>query len=632
MIRRYLILSVFALQTLAGCTYLFPVRKDPEAMRAESLIESGKHKEAAAIYKQLASLKSDRQNEYRLLAADALIRGNNIKQAKEYTSMINVGDLENNQRAHLDILQAQMALSEGKAEQALKQLKAVPSESLNYQTKPSYYQSLAFAYSLTSDALQSAQALINAGTFLHSTTAKYKNYQEILSTLSFLSKEDLHVKQPPSSPVLNGWMSLAKVFKSGAVNLDDNLAKWKKSYPTHPANSAFLADYVKNYYMVQSGLIAVFLPESGSFAGPAAVIKSGFMQAHKLAQKNTGIEREIRFYDTEKDSISNLYKQAVKDGARLVIGPLDKKDITSLVDSSELTIPVLALNYVEGLSHANLYQFALTPLDDAEQITLKAYKDGYQNALFLVPKTEQGKRFAGYFDNNWQKLGGKIVKVQGYDDSKTNFSELVQEILPQKQHSQAIDTIILNAYAKPARFLYPALQKTDLPVYATSQIYLGDENPARDKNLESLTFCDVPWVFPKVYSGALSKNALYDSWGSLSPSYIRLLPMGIDAYHLIGELNHLKDKPYNGATGKLRLDNSNRVTRELFCAKFVDGIPKELNYASEGLAIEAAPETKQAASEKNSNEKGKSTTSKLPNLDDVLDSLPNTNSNNAVTQ
>jgi outer membrane PBP1 activator LpoA protein len=320
-----------------------------------------------------------------------------------------------------------------------------------------------------------------------------------------------------------------------------------------------------------------------------------------------------------------LYQQAIKEGAKLVVGPLDKKDIKTLVDSTKLTIPVLALNHIEGLNQKNLYQFALSPIDDAEQITLKAHRDGHHNALFLVPKTEQGKRFANYFTDSWQKLGDKTVSVQFYNDDKTDFSNLTQKIL---QHNNSddlvennIDTLIINAYPKSASLVYPSLQDSqttvDLPIYATSQIYLGDVDANRDKALEDITFCDVPWMFEQVYTGNLSKSALHKNWENLSPNYLRLLPMGIDAYALITQLSHLKEKPYSGATGKLRLDEGNRITRELFCAKFVNGIPKMLDFASENQTSESLSAVKSPVSSMIMPEKNKS---ESPKIDEIINS------------
>jgi outer membrane PBP1 activator LpoA protein len=590
MIRSFYFISIFSISLLYGCALTTQTRPSPQMLQAENLIQNGKNKEAAAIYKQLAAVESDQQNQFRLLTADALIRANDSKQAKQYINLLDVKSLSPAQQQHLTLLYAQTNLSSGNAERAIPQLKAIQIGLLEEQPKIAYYQSLAFAYSLTGDFLQSAQVLLNIDPLLQNKPVQLaKHYTAILTTLSSLSEEALYLNQPIGANLLNGWMSLARVFKLDPSDLTVNLEKWRKQYPVHPANSVFLANYVKTYQhnLEQLPLIAVFLPKSGPYSAPAEVIKTGFVAAHKLAKKNTAANTRIRFYDTAENSPVKLYERAVQEGAQLIVGPLDKKDIKALVNGANLTVPVLALNHVEGLSHSKLYQFGLSPIDDAQQITVKARNDGHSNAALIVPKTEQGKRFTTYITESWQTLGGKIVNISSYKETDEDFSALVKTVLNSTDNidSADADVVIMNAYAKAAKYLKPNLTANEgtanIPVYATSQVYLGEANAARDKDLNGITFCDIPWLFPQAYSGDLSQAALRDSWHDLSPSYLRLLPLGIDAYNLMSHLTELKQTPYSGATGRLSLDTKNKVNRELFCAEFVEGVPKAMSFATE---------------------------------------------------
>jgi uncharacterized protein len=589
MIRRYLISSVLSVSLLTGCSTITPSRYAADLSQAEVLVQSGQNKEAAQLYKRLADVKSEEQNRYRLLTADAFLRANDSKQAMQYLALIDASALNYGQNQHFELLKAQIDLNQGNAETALTKLLSLQAEALNAPTKIAYYQSLAFAYSLTGDALQSAQTLINSDALLQSPKQHTKQYEQILTALSLLSEQDLHLKQPLSNPVLSGWMALARVFKLDPHNLSDNLDKWRKNYATHPANSVFLTEYVKNVPQNKessSAMIAVMLPESGAYAAPAAVIKKGFIKAYKLAKRNGTANSTVHFYDTTSDSIEHLYQQAIKAGAKLIVGPLDKKDIKDLVMNTALTVPVLALNHVEGLSFPQLYQFALSPIDDAIQVTQKARQEGHQNALFVVPKSELGKRFSGYLTDNWKKLGGNPVVTKTYDDTKTDYYQDVKEIAQHVTEENAIDSIILNAYPKQARIMYPQMQRNNttspLAVYATSQIYVGD------KRFEGVTFCDIPWIFDQISTGNLSKDELRSTLKELPPSYLRLLPMGIDAYQLTEHLTVLKTEAFNGATGKLKLDADNRITRELQCARFVNGEPQLLNMPVKKLSSESS--------------------------------------------
>jgi outer membrane PBP1 activator LpoA protein len=72
--------------------------------------------------------------------------------------------------------------------------------------------------------------------------------------------------------------------------------------------------------------------------------------------------------------------------------------------------------------------------------------------------------------------------------------------------------------------------------------------------------------------------ALRDILNQFPSSYIRLVAMGIDAYHLAGKLPTLSATSYSGATGNLSLASGNRIKRNLVCAKFAMGQPELIGF------------------------------------------------------
>ncbi|NOQ34524.1 MAG: ABC transporter substrate-binding protein [Methylococcaceae bacterium] len=595
MMRRYLILLIVSLPFFYGCSLATQFMHMPEINRAEALLQQGNNKEAAEVYKRLASYNTDRQNQFRLLAADALIGAGDVKQAKKYVDTINPTRLTAPQFNHLKLLHAQISLSSGDAERALSLLKGMQVAPLDNRSKFSYYDSLAFAHSLAGQPIKSVQSLILLDPYIRDSKKLGQHYDRILKTLMTLSTHTLHVKQPLAANTLSGWMSLARTLKSNKYNLAASLAKWRKLYPYHPANSDFLLTYEQKYQhelKARPSTIAVLLPESGRYANAATVIKKGFMAAYNLAKREARADAEIRFYDTESANIVDIYHKAVGEGAQLVIGPLNKNHLQTLIGGVELSVPVLSLNHIEGLSHPYLYQFGLSPIDDAQQVAFKARQDGFQNALLLIPQSSKGERIANYFTKHWQRLGGNIVNTQTYDPAELDFSKAVKKL---GSHSgQTADVVIMNAYPRQANSLNPHLlydkATANLPVYATSELYSGSPDESRDADLDGVVFCDIPWVFSQVYTGSLGKYALQELWAELPASYLRLVPLGVDAYNLVSKLSKLRGTAYQGATGKLTLGTDNRINRELFCAEFDKGDPKLLNFAREkGLFIPAVP-------------------------------------------
>ena len=68
-------------------------------------------------------------------------------------------------------------------------------------------------------------------------------------------------------------------------------------------------------------------------------------------------------------------------------------------------------------------------------------------------------------------------------------------------------------------------------------------------------------------------------WPETADQYARLYALGVDAYRLIPYLDSLRASPYEefpGATGRLIVDNDNRIRRTLLWARFVGGLPRLL--------------------------------------------------------
>ena len=570
-----------------------------------------KDTESAAIGTEPAqqSPSPQEQNQQRLQDVEALIQAGDGNAAKQNADTINSAELPAEQRAWLSLLYAQILLSFGEAEQAIESLTLIQPQQLNPDNQIKYYQSQAFAYSLTGNLLDGAKSRIELHRLISSQDELEKNQAAILEALRLLPDNILQTGQ---TGILAGWLSLANILKY--INRPDfnaQVSQWRTTFPTHPADLSFLdipQDSAGNT-PVQAKVIALLLPGSGTFTQAGKAIRAGFMAAYNHA--NSAGKPALRFYDSQQSTPQALYNQAVAEGAQLIVGPLDKEHIQSLADSVTFDIPVLALNHIPGLQKNRLYQFSLSPLDDTDQITHKVHEDGHQKVLLLIPDNAQGKRIANYLTEDWQNLDGTILETQAYNPKETDFSSPLQKLLnldeseqrynkiltlipsakyvPRKR--QDADAVLLSAYSAEARSINPQLQfyqAGNLPVYALPNVYSGQTNTSLDADLNKITFCDTPWLFSKAYQGELSMDALKETWKQFPSAYFRLIAMGIDAYNLATRLDNLETTPYSGATGQLSLTTDQRIARKLVCAKFADGQPEISNFIPEN-SENAAP-------------------------------------------
>lgn len=566
---------------------------EQDVLTTQPLVTDDRPEQMIQLYQPPPNPLLSEQNGQRLQNIESLIQRGDSNAAKLAADAINPNDLSSEQRIWLKLLYAQILLSFGEAEQALDSLALIQPQQLTPANQIKYFQSQAFANSLSGNLLGSAKSRIELHKLITSADELKKNQASIIEALRLLPDTDL---QTDKTDTLAGWLSLAYALKY--INLpdfNDRISRWRAAFPSHPADLSFLDDTPDTSAPSTLKTVALLLPGSGNFAQAGKAIRAGFMAAYNHAPNNA--KPVVHFYDTQQSTPQALYNQAVAEGAQLIVGPLDKDHIQTLADAVTFNVPVLALNHIPGLQRERLYQFSLSPLDDTGQIAEKARMDGHKNALLLVPNNPAGKRAADYLTEDWQNQGGTILETQTYDPKETDFSAPIKKLLnldeseqrynkllgliPELKYTphkrQDADVIFLSVYSAEARAINPQLQfyqAGDLPIYALPNVYTGQVNATQDSDLNKITFCDTPWLFNTAYQGELSMDALKDTWKQFPSSYLRLVAMGIDAYHLATHLSDLETGSYSGATGNLSLTADRRIQRKLTCAKFNNGQPE----------------------------------------------------------
>ena len=309
--------------------------------------------------------------------------------------------------------------------------------------------------------------------------------------------------------------------------------------------------------------LAVLLPESGRYAGAAQVVRDGIVAAREADPQ--GQRPALLFYDSSAGSPTSLVQKAAADGASLVIGPLRKQAVGKLAGAPSLPIPVLALNMAATASKppGNLYQFSLSPEDEAASVARGARDEGYRTALMLYPEGNWGNRMSRAFRQEWKALGGRVTASRAFDPAAADFSSMVSSL---SDRAAGADFVFLVATAKLARQIWPQIRHkigADIPVYSTSHIYSGRFDPEDDRGLVGINFAEIPWLVEPESGDPVSSKGLY---GNLP----RLYAMGVDAYRLGSRLDWMSADPQaqvQGKTGALSMDSQRRIHRELTLAR-----------------------------------------------------------------
>jgi outer membrane PBP1 activator LpoA protein len=608
---------------LGGLAACAPSSKGPPKIpsataRAETLADQGHYLAAAAEYVRLAAAAQPPQRQdYQLQAVATLLQGNQLQKAQEILVKIAPESLDPALSLRYRLLTAQLALAEREAKQALALLRNIEDLEPSLEQQATIYRVRTKAYELEGDLLAAIRERVQGGSILVDTQALEENQRALWHSLVSLPPDTLKTwRNEPLSDTLRGWVVLAQIFQRYQLNpadLQQAIDNWQKHYPGHPASLPLLQAEMSTSPTAapyQPAIIALLLPTKERFAAAAKAVRDGFFAAYY--NDNSNWNPIIRFYavttdsKTGKSNVRSIYQQAQKEGAEFVVGPLTKQSLASLAELSDLPVPTLALNYLES-SHqpeGKLYQFALSPEDEARGVAERAWRDGHSNALALIPNSKWGQRIREALTERWQQLGGKLLKLQVYDPEKEDYSLLIQRLLnldedksrhPEELHEQLdrkaafeplqhhdADVIFLTAFPQQARLLIPQLRfyrAEKLPVYSSSHVYAGYPDPDRDLDLDGVIFSDIPWL--------LDKNAQHDSnYQSLVASHPenferlkRLYALGCDAYRIIPYLNALhqiQGMTFEGATGKLRMDAEQRLQRELIWARFKEGQPQPI--------------------------------------------------------
>lgn len=551
----------------------------------------------ATYLSRAASQDGAEKNESLIAAAAHLISDGQLSKGTSILSQL--GDLTAEQQNEKVLLLAKVDLIRDKPKESLIKLSRITEKgNLSQFNLIEYHELLAKAYRSVGNYKESVEQRIQLDSIIPDLDSQVDNRGALWLTLANLPQSDLDAMLSESSgkSELQGWLQLSKIsrkYRNNSKSLLAALDQWQTRYSNHPGNYILPnpLDSIAEKLVSTPGQIALILPLSGPLSGPGQAIKEGFMAAHKANQGDEQIQ--IKLYDSNQVDVETLYQKAITEGAEYVVGPLTKDQVTKVATLNH-PVPTLLLNDVDTRSNNNSYSLSLSPIDEATQVAIKAREKGLKRALIIAPANAWGDEITSAFSNKWKEQGGLIMDSYRYaakddlnkgmrlllqiTDSERRVAKIKQllgyDIQTNYSRRQDVDMIFLLAYPSTARQIMPLLKyyfAGDIPVYATSSVYSGQANALKDKDLDGLIFCDIPWVFSHQMG---AKN-----WPEQFNSYNRLYALGMDSYTLATQMNQLLLFPADGTantSGILFLKPTQRVARILEWGQFKQGMPHSL--------------------------------------------------------
>ena len=342
------------------------------------------------------------------------------------------------------------------------------------------------------------------------------------------------------------------------------------------------------YFDYRPGKIALLLPLTGSYAKAGAAVKDGFFELYNTA---TTPDFSVAVHNTDQSTrTEDVYDKALKDGdVDLVIGPLLKPEVDRLTTHGGISVPTISLNYASTNTRVNdkLFQFGLLPENEAQQAAQKIRNDGHEFIAVLSPNGEWGKRLYRAFENQYTALGGTVRALSRYDPGFVDYATVIESLFridrSRERHRliatalgekprftprirSDVSAVMLFADHRRAVMIFPQMKfhyVDKLPVYATSHAYRpGAGKVGRD--LDRLIYCDIPAI--------VERKRFTDAEAG---EYARLRALGADAYQLVKRYRHMQVSRFvlNGQTGKITVEENQRLFRKLPWARFSRGKP-----------------------------------------------------------
>jgi outer membrane PBP1 activator LpoA protein len=296
--------------------------------------------------------------------------------------------------------------------------------------------------------------------------------------------------------------------------------------------------------------IALLLPlHSTIFASAAEAVQQGFFAAANYKSQLMPV-RVYSDFD-ENSNVVTAYRQAIANGARVVVGPLTRNGVSALAAEKDIPVPTLALNIVEGQFAPQLYFFGMAVEAEARQVAQLAKQHGLHQAIIITIHTQLSQRLQAAFEEEWtgpaNGMDRGILREIEYNDDPAVFADI----------AGITDTMVfLAADAEKARLIRPYLPNK-LPVYATSQIFVGNDNILTNYDLNGIRFVDMPWLLQPDHPAVM----IYPRANPpLSADRERLYALGIDSFRLIQLMlaNKINTAlPLDGVSGQIHLSGHN---------------------------------------------------------------------------
>lgn len=431
--------------------------------------------------------------------------------------------------------------------------------------------------------------------------SQFPEFRELLwQNLTALTDNQLQELRTNAPQTTLAWINLAQLSRRYVGQpelLAQAMSDWHRKHPTMPDPESLpvAVQQLNRLQPYKPQKVAVLLPLNGQFRQHAQAIQYGLLAAASRAN-----EGQLIFINSQQP-VADIQNQLQAQQVEFVIGPLLKDQVDEFSRQTDWPWPTLFLNSKDAQTKANAgrFYYALSMEDEAAQTARLFEQKNYRHPVVINVNNDVSRRMQQHFSSQWQQMGypapehhqfnskedleSLIARLLETDRSKERvkqISSLTKEKLNTDTHSRLdIDAIYLIADPVQTRLFKPFVDVSvsesapRLPIYASSRSHSTGLSQTDLRDLNGLTFTEMPWML-----GGIGSADLREQYKKLFPdqdeTLQRLFAMGYDAYRLISSLKQqqqITSMVFPGLTGQLRLSADGSIVRQLSWASYRNG-------------------------------------------------------------
>jgi ABC-type branched-subunit amino acid transport system substrate-binding protein len=185
--------------------------------------------------------------------------------------------------------------------------------------------------------------------------------------------------------------------------------------------------------------IAILLP----LTGPNAALGQALLNAAQLAIFDVGDNHfELMPRDTgngEDIKVAEIARDAVADGARLLIGPLFAGNVAAVKPiAAQQGVNVLALSTDTALAGNGIYIMGFAPGAQVDRVMTYAHAHGMHRFAALIPVSAYGDLVADEFGRVIARNSDTLIDIERYDTAKHSREDAIAALAAKRDQIDAL--------------------------------------------------------------------------------------------------------------------------------------------------------------------------------------------------